>query len=93
MQAAQGIGGRVRRGNKSAFPAYVRKASRLFPNIGGAMVGKKRIIIWSNLDYAGDALNPRLKARAESRAEYGLAASISIACQKLADKTSQTKIA
>lgn len=76
-QAAKAIGGRVRinlvaedgkRSTAEAFPAWVRKVSRKIAGLGGAMVGKGRVTIFSNVRHAAAAIEPRHKAGAEAAA-------------------------
>lgn len=73
LHAAKALGGRVRREGVEAFPKYVRAAGRV-PGLGGALVGDRKIVIWTNVRHAVEAMNPGMKARAESIAQdrFGL---------------------
>jgi hypothetical protein len=69
LHAAKAIGGRVRRDGVEAFPAYVRAAGRLQQGLGGALVGDKKVVVWTNVKHGVEAMKPGMKARAESIAE------------------------
>lgn len=65
--AAQSLGGRVRRNITDAatgarrteeiFPAWVRKLTRKFSGLGGSRVSSNRIEVFTNVTYAGEAMN------------------------------------
>ena len=63
--AAKAIGGRVRSNSTDAsgkrstaeiFPAYVRKRANKRPGLGGARVTPGRVEVFTNVEYAADAL-------------------------------------
>lgn len=92
LQAAQAIGGRVRRGGIEAFPAYVRAASRLHQGLGGAWVGKQSVSVWTNVRHARGALKPSLQATAESLATDYFNKSLEAALQAMTNRISTTRM-
>lgn len=95
-QAAKAVGktGRVRRGvsGLNAFGAYNPAAIRQ-PGLGGALVTVNKIIIWTNVRYAVDALKPSLKVDAENRAQSAFTRSLEEAAKAVAAKVNNTKTA
>jgi len=94
-QAAKAIGGRVRsnfvdadgkRSTAERFPKYVRNVSRRYGDLGGAIVGEGRIVIYSNVRHASEALNERRKASAESDAQERVLKAVRIMISKMVEK-------
>lgn len=94
-QSAKAIGGRVRRNLQDAsgkrttveaFPGYVRKVSRKFSGLGGAMVHADRITIFSNVRHAVEALDPRKKLQAEAEAEANFQKAMAFALSAVNEK-------
>lgn len=79
--AARGLGGRIRRnlvsdtgkrGTVETFPAYIRKLANRYSGIGGARVltggATARVVIWTAVRHARNALPDNLRALAEDEA-------------------------
>jgi hypothetical protein len=101
-QAATGLGSRVRRtattdaGTQTSltlFPKYVRAVSRRVGGLGGATVGEGRIVIYSNVRYATEALNDRRKATAESDANTRILKAVRIMLSKISEKFNRNQAA
>jgi hypothetical protein len=102
-QAAKSIsGGRVRRGTTTAagtktslelFPKYVRAVSRRYNDLGGSIVGTGRIVIYSNVRHASEALPKDRMASAESDAQARILKAVQIMLSKITEKFNKTKAA
>lgn len=91
LQAAQAIGGRVRRGGRAAFPKYVRALARKETGLGGAVVtggGRiQEIRIFTRVRYGDRALPDARYRRANDVAEERFAKSLRIRLQHVNRKT------
>lgn len=80
LQAAQAIGGRVRRNGREAFPKYVRTIARRESGLGGArVIGRGRFVsvtIYTSVRYAERALPNDRYLKANDVAEERLAKSL-----------------
>jgi len=81
--AAKAIGGRVRSNSTDAsgkrstaeiFPKYIRDRYKKHPDLGGARVSPGRIEVFTNVEYAADALQTNLDIIQEESQEAFLAA-------------------
>jgi hypothetical protein len=94
-QAALGLGGRIRsnyvdadgrRSTPEKFPAYVRAVSRRVPGLGGATVSDSRIVIYSNVTYASDAMPEKRMRGAQREAEERIGKAMAKMAEALAAK-------
>jgi hypothetical protein len=91
-QAGKALGGRTRRNMTGAggerwtvekYPAYVRRVSRRFSGLGGAMVGPSKVTIFTNVNHAVEAMDERRKAGAEAEAERRFQRAMAIALERV----------
>lgn len=93
--AALSLGGRVRRNlvaedgkrrTEEIFPAYIRKIARRFQGLGGSLVMKDRIEVWTNVRHAREAMEPANQDRAMSIARENFTAAMAKAMRALREK-------
>lgn len=93
--AAKALGGRIRRnlvaddGKRSTveiFPAYIKKLSRKFPDLGGARIQSGRVEVFSNVAHARAAILDFALDDALYRAEQSFLATLQKSLRKIRER-------